>query len=167
MTAELPARISALVDPRACFTQLQRRTGPDWRRDVIRVVRHPQGIGVDPAPLLREASLDRLRESLAPVARRGAEDLLKLILSGSLFHGLDAQLIESDLVLARSIQEVLDSFGPGVEYFTNHGHAEDGEEAQFLVTGFHFNSLAVTLYDICLIAVDSDRILVAWRFEDA
>ncbi|GGU34005.1 hypothetical protein [Streptomyces violascens] len=102
-----------------------------------------------------------------PVARRGAEDLLKLILSGSLFHGLDAQLIASDLVLARSIQEVLDSFGPGVEYFTNHGHAEDGEEAQFLVTGFHFNSLAVTLYDICPISVDSDRILVAWRFEDA
>ncbi|MEU3371676.1 hypothetical protein ABZ734_14570 [Streptomyces sp. NPDC006660] len=167
MTAELPPYLSARADSGEYFIQMSCRNDPDWRRDVTGMIRNPRGFGVDPSPLLEGLSVERLQESVAPVARRGAEDLLKLIVAGSLFDGVKAESIASDHGLTRSVHEALDLFGPEAEYFTNHGHAEDGDDAQFLVSGFHYNSMAVTLYDICLIAVASDRILVAWRFEDA
>ncbi|MFD7167636.1 hypothetical protein [Streptomyces violascens] len=167
MAADLPPYISARADSGEYFIQASRRNAPDWRYDVTEIIRNPQGAGIDPTAMFDNMSVELLQDSLAPVTRRGAEDLLKLIVSGSLFGGPDARLIESDHVLGRSIQELLDSLGPETEYFTNHGHAEDGDDAQFLVSAFHYNSMAVTLYDICLIAVSSDRILVAWRFEDA
>ncbi|MGW1869830.1 hypothetical protein ACWCPS_30260 [Streptomyces mauvecolor] len=167
MTAELPPCISTRADSGEHFVQVSRRNAPDWRHDVTDIIRNPQGVGIDPAAMFEDMSVERLQESLVPVTRRGAEDLLKLIVAGSLFDGPDTRLIESDHMLSRSIQEVLAPFGPGAEYFTNHGHAEEGDDAQFLVSAFHYNSMAVTLYDICLIAVTSDLILVAWRFEDA
>ncbi|CAM5578209.1 hypothetical protein SXANM310S_01268 [Streptomyces xanthochromogenes] len=166
MTAELPSYISAATDGQY-FMQMSSRNDPDWRHEVISIIRNPEGVGIDPTPMLEGLSVELLQESVALVTRRGAEDLLKLIVSGSLLRGPNAQRIESNHILGRSVQEVLDLIGPGADYFTNHGHAEDGDDARFLVSGFHYNSMATTLYDICLIAVTSDRILVAWRFEDA
>ncbi|WP_328309149.1 hypothetical protein OG432_07990 [Streptomyces sp. NBC_00442] len=163
----IPEYLSSLAKSGQCFIQAARRKDPDWRRDVLDIIQNPHGVGVDTTGLFTEISVARLRESLAPVGRKGAEDLLKLIAVGSLFNGPDVQFIESDPALSRAVDEALDQCGPGVEYFTNHGHAHDGSPESFLVSGFHFESLAVTLYDICLIAVGSDRILIAWRFEDA
>jgi len=107
-----------------------------------------------------------LESSLMPVSRRGAEDLLKLVSFGSLQAGPNPSLEAPDAARDACISEILDSVGESALYFTNHGHAEDGDSADFLASSFHFNSLAVTVYNICIIAVTSDRILSAWRFED-
>lgn len=108
-----------------------------------------------------------LRQSLLPVSGRGAEDLMKLIAVGSLDSGPDQSLKEPDEERDTCVRNILGAVGKKVEFFTNHGHAEAGEEADFLTTSYYSDSLAATLYDICLIAVSSDFVVVAWRFEDA
>lgn len=64
------------------------------------------------------------------------------------------------------LRDVLNAVGNDARFFTNHGHAEDGEEADFLASSFHVNALAGTTIDICLIGVSDENVLVLWRFED-
>ncbi len=50
--------------------------------------------------------------------------------------------------------------GEGATYFTNHGHAEEGKDADFLATAFHADVVAGPTLDICLIGVTDQRLLV-------
>ncbi|MEU8651021.1 hypothetical protein [Streptomyces sp. NPDC048737] len=166
----LPECATALFDPHRTVLCLAPRTRADWVDDLVAFTRgevRGESTGVDPAPMFEEVAGELVRESLLPVGKEGAQDLLKLLALGSFYEGLDPSLREPDAARDKCVHELLEAVGDSVEFFTNHGHAEDGEDADFLVSGFHWNSLAITLYDVCLIGVTPERILVAWRFEDA
>lgn len=149
---------------------LKERGHPDWVHDLLAFTNGEGGtgpIGTDPSVMFDSVTADQIRDSLLPINRQGAEDLLKLVAVGSLYSGPDRALQEPDKTRDGCVRDVLDAVGDTAEFFTNHGHAEDGAAADFLASGFHWNSLAVTLYDVCLVAVGSEHLLIAWRFEDA
>lgn len=64
------------------------------------------------------------------------------------------------------LRDMLKAVGDGARFFTNHGNAEDGENADFLTSSFHTNALADATIDVCLIGVSDEKVLVLWRFED-
>ncbi|QZZ29055.1 hypothetical protein [Streptomyces sp. ST1015] len=167
----LPESVTGLFDPRYSLLRLVPRKHEEWADDLVALMRGARsetGFGVDPAVMFDELSGAEVRESLLPVTRESAQDLLKIIAAGSLHDGVDAAALRHpDEIRDGCIREMLDSMGDSVEFFTNHGCAEEGPDADFLVSGFHWESFAVTLYDIGLVAVSPDRLLVAWRFEDA
>ncbi|NUK54481.1 hypothetical protein HRW14_30300 [Streptomyces lunaelactis] len=166
----LPVCAIRLFDERRTSLLLAQRLHEDWVDDVLSVILDPSGaqhIGIDPATMFETVTAADLRESLLTVSRRGAEDLMKLLAAGSFYSGPDTSLQAPDEVRDSCVRDILRTVGEEAEFFTNHGHAEDETEANFLASAFHFNSLAVTLYDICLIAVSPDYLFVAWRFEDA
>lgn len=166
----LPECATALFDPRRTALCLAPRTHQDWVDDLLAFTRGEGGgesAGLDPVPMFEAVTGDLVRESLLPVTGEGAQELLKFLAVGSFYEGPDPSLRHPDKVRDGCVRDVLASVGESAEFFTNHGHAEDGADADFLVSGFHWNSLAVTLYDVCLIAVTPQRLLVAWRFEDA
>lgn len=166
----LPECATALFDPHWTALRLAPRIHEDWIDDVVAFTRgegHGESVGVYPASVFEAVTGELVRESLLPVTGEGAQELLKFIAVGSLYEGADPSLRDPDAARDRCIREVLESVGCSAEFFTNHGHAEDGEDADFLVSAFHWNSLAATLYDICLVGVTPQRLLVAWRFEDA
>lgn len=166
----LPECATALFDPHRTVLCLAPRTHAHWVDDLVAFTRgegRGESVGVDPAPMFEELTGELVRESLLSVGEEGARELLKLLALGSFYDGLDPSLRDPDAARDNCVREVLEAVGDSAEFFTNHGHAEDGEGADFLVSGFHWNSLAVTLYDVCLIGVTPERLLVAWRFEDA
>lgn len=166
----LPECAAVLFDARRTVLCLTGRAHQDWVDDLLAFTRSENSaerIGLDPSVMFDSVTADQARESLLPVSRRGAEDLLKLLAVGSFYSGPDRSLQESDEARDGCVHDVLASVGDDAEFFTNHGHAEDEEAADFLTSSFHWNSLAVTLYDVCLIAVTSELLLIAWRFEDA
>lgn len=166
----LPECASTLLDPLRAVVCLTPRSHEDWADDLVAFTRGDCGgesVGVDPVPMFEAVTGELVRQNLMPVTSEGAEELLKFLAVGSFYEGPDPSLREADEVRDGCVRDVLASVGDSVEFFTNHGHAEDGPDAEFLVSGFHWNSLAVTLYDVCLIGVTSERLLVAWRFEDA
>ncbi|MEU0374224.1 hypothetical protein ABZ070_29005 [Streptomyces sp. NPDC006283] len=170
VTENLPECAIRYFDGQNTLLHLARRTNRDWMADVLSVVAGAKGIahaGVEAATMFGTVTIDDLRRSLLPVSESGARDLLKLLAVGSFYWGPEESLHRPDPVRDKCVRDTLQAVGSGADFFTNHGHAEDGYEADFLQAGFHFNSLATTLYDICLIAVSPDFLLVAWRFEDA
>ncbi|MFC8919969.1 hypothetical protein ACFT5C_29870 [Streptomyces sp. NPDC057116] len=168
---ELPECATWLVDERHAFLCLTTRVNEDWTEDVLAAISTgsdgPGRVGIDPVGMFGDITADDLRSSVLPVSRRGAEDLLRLLAVGSFFDGPDMSLREPDETRDTCVRDILASVGEEAEFFTNHGHAEDGDAADFLAAGFHYNSLARVLYDVCLIGVARDRLLLAWRFEDA
>ncbi|MHB9857990.1 hypothetical protein [Streptomyces sp. YIM S03343] len=162
--------MAAVFDQSRTVVCLTARTHRDWVDDVTAFMRGEAGgqsTGVDPAPMFEEIIGELVRESLLPVAEKGARDLLKFLAVGSFYEGPHPSLREPDEVRDGCVRELLASVGDSPDFFTNHGHAEDGPDADFLVSSFHWNSLAATLYDVCLVGVAPDRLLVVWRFEDA
>jgi hypothetical protein len=167
---ELPACATGLIDERQTFLCLVQRVHEDWIEDVLETIRGSDGrtrVGLDPTGLFGELTPADLRQNLLPVSRPGAEDLLRLLAVGSFYSGPDPTLREPNEVRDACVRAVIDSVCGDAEFFTNHGHAEDGDAADFFASSFHWNSLAEVLYDVCLIGVSPDWILVAWRFEDA
>ncbi|MFJ4920369.1 hypothetical protein [Streptomyces sp. NPDC088725] len=168
--ARLPECATQLFDERSAFLFLAQRANEDWVHDALSVIQGSKSgdrIGVAPVAMFDAVTSDDLRQSLLSVNRRGAEDLLKLLAVGSFHLGPDASLREANEVRDGCVRGIVRAVGEEVEFFTNHGHAEDGADADFFASSFHFNSLSTVLYDVCLIAVSSQYLLVAWRFEDA
>ncbi|MFV0128254.1 hypothetical protein ACLGI4_11125 [Streptomyces sp. HMX112] len=166
----LPGCATHLLDDRHTFLLVTRRSSEDWVDDAIAVLRssnEAEYMGLDPATVFEALTADDLRQNLLPVARRGAEDIVKLLLVGSFYSGPDASLLRPDKARDDCVRAILDTAGEAARYFTNHGHAEEGYEANFLTANFHFNSLAATLWDVCLIAASPTTLLIVWRFEDA
>lgn len=166
----LPECAVSLFDTRWTVLCLKERGRQDWVHDLLEFTNGAGGaeiIGTDPSVMFDSVTGDQIRESLLPIRRQGAEDLLKLVAVGSLYSGPDQALQEPDEARDGCVRHVLDAVGDTAEFFTNHGHAEDGAAADFLASSFHWNSLAVTLYDVCLVAVGPEHLLIAWRFEDA
>ncbi|MHB9859671.1 hypothetical protein [Streptomyces sp. YIM S03343] len=125
-----------------------------------------RSVGVDPVPLFETVTRESVRESLLPVTGEGARDLLTFLAVGSFYDGPDPSLREPDEVRDGCVREVLASVGDRAVFFTNHGHAGDVQDSDgdpgpgFMASGFHWNSLAVTLYDVCLIG--SPAITCSW-----
>ncbi|WP_405992094.1 hypothetical protein [Streptomyces sp. NBC_00986] len=169
-TGILPKCATRLFDTRwTCLCLLQRQH-EDWIADLLDFTQGKNNgdrIGVKPSEMFDSVTHDVATASLLPVSRKGADELLKLLAVGSFDSGPNQSLLEADEARDSCVREVLDSVGKGSDLFTNHGHAEYGDTADFLTRSFHWNSLATTLYDVCLIAVTADRLLIAWRFEDA
>ncbi|MFE2939647.1 hypothetical protein ACFXKG_11410 [Streptomyces sp. NPDC059255] len=167
---KLPECARRIFDEHHTLLLLARRVSKDWYEDVLSAL-HGSNIsellGIDPTTMFEGVTADDLRQSLLPVSRRGAEDLMKLLAVGSFYSGPDASLRKADPARDDCVREIIGTVGEEAEFFTNHGHAEDGEEADFFASSFHFNSLAETLYDVSLIAISSEHLLIAWRFEDA
>lgn len=169
-TSILPKCATRLFDSRRTFLCLLQRKHEDWIVDLLAFTRGENSgerIGIEPSEMFESVTDDQARASLLPVSRKGAEELLKLLAIGSFDSGPDQSLQEVDEVRDSCVRDVLASAGEDPDFFTNHGHAENGNSAGFLTRSFHWNSLAITLYDVCLIAVTADRLLIAWRFEDA
>ncbi|MDV9169507.1 hypothetical protein R6V09_05080 [Streptomyces sp. W16] len=169
-TGSLPKCATRLFDTRwTCLCLLQRKH-EDWIVDLLAFTQGKNSgehIGIEPSEMFDSVTDSQVRESLLPVPRKGAEDLLKLLALGSFDSGPNQSLQEVDEGRDSCVCDVLASAGENIDFFTNHGHAEYGDSADFLTRSFHWNSLATTLYDVCLIAVAADRLLIAWRFEDA
>jgi hypothetical protein len=166
----LPECAAQLFGGSSHFVQLSRRTAEDWVDDLVHVLRgrkSAQHIGIAPEAMFDDVDPETIRLSLLPVPRHGAEDLVKLLAYGSFYYGPDLSLRQADRARDECVRDILRSVGAEAEFFTNHGHAENGDSADFFQAGFHYNSLAVTLYDVCLVAVSPDHLLVTWRFEDA
>ncbi|MBK3577734.1 hypothetical protein JHN63_28830 [Streptomyces sp. MBT65] len=169
-TGSLPKCATRLFDTRWTCLYLLPRKHEDWIVDLLAFTQGKNSgehIGIEPSGMFDSVTDDQARVSLLPVSRKGAEDLLKLLAVGSFYSGPDPSLQEVDEVRDSCMRDILASAGEDLDFFTNHGHAENGDEADFLTHSFHWNSLATTLYDVCLIAVAADRLLIAWRFEDA
>ncbi|MFS4091443.1 hypothetical protein [Streptomyces sp. AF1A] len=145
-------------DERQSFAALVARRGADWCDIVMETI---QG-----NPVLREVDRGELRDSVLEVSPAQALELARLISAGSLLYGPHESLRVPDMERDACLRELLRAVGDGARFFTNHGHAEDGEEADFLASSFHANVLAGTTIDICLIGVSDENVLVLWRFED-
>ncbi|WP_033325293.1 hypothetical protein [Streptomyces yerevanensis] len=169
-THELPECAKQFVDERHVFLYLAQRVHEHWTEDVSAILHDSNGLGragADPSGMFSDLTPAALRRSLLPVSRRGAEDLMGLLAVGSFCYGPDPTLRQPNEQRDAAIRAILEAAGDHTEFFTNHGHAEDGDSADFLTRSFHFNSLANVLYDVCLIGVSPERLLIAWRFEDA
>ncbi|NYV73585.1 hypothetical protein [Streptomyces sp. UH6] len=157
----LPPGTQECFDARHCFAALASWSGGDWPRAVAEVVRrHPVLQSVEPA-LLRKHT----QEVLSPA---GAFELATLISAGSLLvaHADAVSLRTPDPKREQCLRRLLECLGEGPTYFTNHGGAEEGRDADFLTTAFHADVIAGPTLDICLIGVTNQRLLVLWRFEE-
>ncbi|MEU7060706.1 hypothetical protein [Streptomyces sp. NPDC046197] len=154
----LPGCALGRFDERQSFAALVARGGADWHDTVMETI---QG-----HPVLRQVDRMELRDSVLQVSPAQALDLAGLISVGSLLHGPRESLRTSDAERDACLRDILKAVGNGARFFTNHGQAEDGEEADFLASSFHANALAGTTIDICLIGVSDETVLVLWRFED-
>ncbi|MEU0048510.1 hypothetical protein [Streptomyces sp. NPDC006309] len=155
---DLPACVRGRFDERQAFVALGARGGADWHDTVMEVI---QG-----NPVLRQVDRQELRDSLLEVSPGQAMELAGLISVGSLLYGPCTSLRAPDEKRDACLRELLRAAGNGARFFTNHGHAEDGEEGDFLASSFHANVLAGTTIDICLVGVSDEDVLVLWRFED-
>jgi hypothetical protein len=162
-----PLRAGADVTAQWCFDERWSFAalvphGPHGRADWLATVMQTiQGHAV-----LRHVDREELREGILPVSPAQALDLAKLISGGSLLSGSNKSLRAPDEERDARLRELLRGVGAGAHFFTNHGHAEDGEEGDFLASAFHVNGLAGITIDVCLIGVSDERVLVLWRFED-
>lgn len=154
----LPECVQGCFDERQSFAALAVRTGADWHDTVMETI---QG-----NPVLRQVDRSELRASLLEVSPAQALDLAGLISVGSLLYGPRESLRRPNAERDACLRDILESAGSGARFYTNHGHAEDGEAADFLATSFHANTLVGTTVDICLIGVSNENVLVLWRFED-
>ncbi|MER6975742.1 hypothetical protein [Streptomyces carpinensis] len=154
----LPACARGRFEERQSFAALVARRGTDWHGTVIETI---QG-----NPVLRQVDRSELRNNLLEVSPAQALDLARLISVGSLLYGPHASLRIPNTERDSCLRDILKAVGDGARFFTNHGHAEDGEEADFLASSFHTNALADTTIDVCLIGVSGENVLVLWRFED-
>ncbi|MET8807179.1 hypothetical protein [Streptomyces sp. NPDC004546] len=154
----LPACARGRFDERQSFAALVARRDADWNDTVMETI---QG-----NPVLRQVDRGELRDSILEVSLAQALELAGLISAGSLLYGPHESLRAPDVERDICLREILRAVGDGARFFTNHGHAEDGEEADFLASSFHANVLAGTTIDICLIGVSDENVLVLWRFED-
>ncbi|MFJ8540657.1 hypothetical protein ACIRFH_01335 [Streptomyces sp. NPDC093586] len=154
---ELPACARGHFDQRQTFVALSHRKDDDWHHIAGEMIKH--------SPALHGVDTSELRDSVMEISHNGALQLATLISVGSLLYGprsLPNHDHERDTCLSR----VLDCAGEGARYFTNHGEAEEGDEADFLSSAFHANTLADATIDVCLIGVSEDAVLILWRFED-
>ncbi|MFI2640437.1 hypothetical protein [Streptomyces sp. NPDC018610] len=154
----LPACAQGRFNELQCFAALVIRRHADWLDTVMEAI---QGHAV-----LQHVDRGELRESVLQVSPSQALDLAKLISAGSLLFGRNESLRAPDAERDDCLREVLRAVGNGAQFFTNHGHAEDGEDGDFLTSSFHADVLAGTTIDICLIGVSDMHVLVLWRFED-
>ncbi|MDF3298194.1 hypothetical protein [Streptomyces tropicalis] len=154
----LPACARGRFDERQCFAALMTRKGVDWHETVMEIIQDD--------PVLRQVSHRELEDSLLEVSPAQALDLAGLISVGSLLYGPHESLYASDVERDACLQEILRCTGKGTHFFTNHGHAEDGKEADFLAASFHTNTLTSKTIDVCLVGVSDENVLVLWRFED-
>ncbi|MEU0860515.1 hypothetical protein ABZ352_34905 [Streptomyces griseofuscus] len=154
----LPARARGRFDERQSFAALVGRGEPDWHVTVMNAI---QG-----NPVLRQVDSGELRDSLLEVFPAQAMELAWLISVGSLLYGPHPSLRVPDAERDTCLREVLGAVGEDARFFTNHGHAEDGAEADFLASSFHADVLAGLTIDICLIGVSDENVLVLWRFEN-
>ncbi|MEU6771112.1 hypothetical protein [Streptomyces sp. NPDC046759] len=154
----LPACAQGLFDERQAFAALAARRGPDWYDTVMEAIRGNL--------ILRQVDRSELRDAILEVSPAHALDLARLISRGSLLHGPHASLRTPDVERDACLRDILEAVGTSARFFTNHGHAEDGEEADFLASSFHAHTLVGTTIDICLIGVSDDNVLVLWRFEE-
>lgn len=156
--AGLPACARGRFDERQSFAALAARGEPDWHDTVMNTI---QG-----NPVLSQVDSGELHDSLLEVSPAQALELAGLISVGSLLYGPHPSLRVPNTERDTCLREVLGAVGDGARFFTNHGHAEDGAEADFLASSFHANVLAGPTIDICLIGVSDENVLVLWRFED-
>lgn len=154
----LPPCAQELFDERQSFAALVARRGAEWHDVVMDAIQ--------PNPALRQVDPGDLRDSILEVSTAQALDLAGLISVGSLLYGPRASLRTPDTERDACLRDILVAVGNGARFFTNHGHAEDGAEADFLASSFHVNALAETTIDVCLIGVSDENVLVLWRFED-
>ncbi|MGC9501326.1 RNase A-like domain-containing protein [Streptomyces sp. WG7] len=103
---------------------LSPREGGNWRQVVTGTVKGN--------PSLRNMNSSELRESIMEVSRENVFDLAKLISAGGLLHDPRVSLRHGDHERDSCLLDVLDTVGEGARYFTNHGQAEEGENADFL-----------------------------------
>ncbi|MEU6462163.1 hypothetical protein [Streptomyces sp. NPDC046976] len=155
---DLPARARARFDERQSFVALTARGEPDWHDTVMDTIRGH--------PVLRHVDSGELRDSLLEISDAQALELAGLISVGSLLYGPHPSLRVPNAERDIGLREVLGGVGDSARFFTNHGHAEDGAEADFLASSYHANVLAGLTIDICLIGVSDEKVLVLWRFED-
>ena len=155
---DLPGCLQGYFDERQSFAAISSRRESDWHENVVEMVRGTHA--------LRIVDSTTLRDSLLEVSHEGALDLARLISGGSLLYGPSESLRTLDTERDDCLRETLAAAGENTRFFTNHGHAEDGDQADFLVSSFHVDSLADTTIDVCLIGVSEENILVLWRFED-
>ncbi|MDA4885420.1 hypothetical protein ACI3K5_27620 [Streptomyces sp. MPA0124] len=155
---QLPMCTQRHFDERQTFVTLSHRKGDDWYQAASELVREHAA--------LHNVDASGLRDSVLEVSRKGALDLATLISTGSLLYGPRYSAQQRDHERDSCLSDVLDSVGEGARYFTNHGEAEEGDDANFLASAYHVNALAETTLDVCLIGVSHDSILILWRFED-
>ncbi|MFD4875284.1 hypothetical protein ACFWOB_18240 [Streptomyces sp. NPDC058420] len=154
----LPGCLQGHFDERQSFAAVKSLVEADWHETVVEIVREIHA--------LRSIDRTTLRDSLLEVSYEGALDLARLISEGSLLYGPSKSLRALDPERDDCLRETLGTAGKNTRFFTNHGHAEDGDQADFLTSSFHVNSLADTTIDVCLIGVSEENVLVLWRFED-
>lgn len=155
---DLPGCLQRYFDERQSFAAINSRGETEWNETVVEMVHGTHA--------LRIVDRTTLRDSLLEVSHEGALDLARLISGGSLLYGPSESLRTLDTERDECLRETLATAGKNARFFTNHGHAEDGDQADFLVSSFHVNSLADTTIDVCLIGVSDENVLVLWRFED-
>lgn len=154
----LPPCVQQCFDERQSFATLAARRSADWHDTALEAVqRHP---------VLQQVDRREFRDSILEVLPTQALDLAGFISVGSLLYGPSESLRTPDAERDARLGDILKTVGNGARFFTNHGHAEDGEEADFLASSFHVNVLTKTTMDVCLIGVSDENVLVLWRFED-
>ncbi|WP_153814467.1 hypothetical protein [Streptomyces sp. SUK 48] len=156
--AVLPACARGRFETGRSFAALAARGESDWHDTVMNTIQ------VD--PVLRQVDSGELRDSLREVFAAQALELAGLISAGSLLHGPHPSLRVPNAERDICLREVLGAVGDDARFFTNHGHAEDGDGADFLASSFHADTLAGLTVDVCLIGVSVEHVLVLWRFED-
>nr|WP_145485067.1 MULTISPECIES: hypothetical protein [Streptomyces] len=156
--AGLPACARERFDERQSFAALAARREPDWHDTVMNTIRGN--------PVLRQIDPGELRDSILEISAAQALELAGLISVGSLLYGPNPSLRVPEAERETCLRKILAAVGDSARFFTNHGHAEDGAEADFLASSFHANVLAGLTVDICLIGVSDENVLVLWRFED-
>lgn len=154
----VPVCAQGRFDDRQSFAALVARRGSDWQATVMEAIQENS--------VLRHVDRSELQDGILEISPAQALDLAKLISIGSLLYGPRASLHKPDAERDACLREILKAVGNGARFFTNHGQAEDGEDADFLAASFHANALADTTIDICLIGVSDENVLVLWRFED-
>ncbi|MFR9796264.1 hypothetical protein ACL02U_10230 [Streptomyces sp. MS06] len=157
-TTGLPPCARGRFDELQSFAALVARTGGDWRDTVMEAIKGHS--------VLRHVDRRELQDSLLEVSPSEAMELAGLISVGSLVYGPSESLRAPDGERDACLREVLRAAGNGARFFTNHGHAEDGEDGDFLASSFHANVLAGLTIDICLLGVSDENVLVLWRFEE-
>lgn len=154
----LPPCARGRFDPRQSFAALAARSNGGWAQAVVEVIQEH--------PVLGHIEPEELRQAVWEISRAGAADLATLISAGSLLYPMAVPLRRPDPAREECMRQLLDTVGEGARFFTNHGEAEEGENADFLASSFHANVIAGPTLDICLIGVTDEKVLVLWRFEE-